>query len=403
MRSRAVFETDDPLGPRYRLTGTKMWISGGDQDVSPTIHHLVLAKIADADGKLPAGTHGLSLFIVPKHLPDSTRNDVVVAGLNHKMGYRGTSNCLLSFGEGTRFRPFGQAGAVGYLVGQPGQGLTIMFHMMNEARIGVGLGAAALALRAHALSVEYARTRLQGRTDPAGMPVPIAAHPDIARQLTRQKACAEAGLSFILFCARLVDDRDSADSPEARALADRLLGLMTPAARTWASEWGLKANSIAIQIHGGYGYTRDFDVEQLYRDQRLNPIHEGTTGIQGLDFVGRKLLKEGGAGIEMLAARIAATVTGGIGYRLGRRGAGTGWCLGAFPRRAPGVAGDWARRLGRLRNRGAGRVRDRGCGLDAAGSGAGGQPVGSPGMGRRTPHAGRVLLRIRAAARIALL
>lgn len=308
VRTRAVPDGQDDLGQRYRLTGNKMWISGGDQNISQTIHHLVLAKIPDADGSLPAGTRGLSLFIVPKHLPDGSRNDIAVAGLNHKMGYRATSNCLLNFGEGTRFRPDGKPGAVGWLVGAPGQGLAIMFHMMNEARLGVGLGAAALAMRAHLLSVDYARTRVQGRTDPAGAPVPIAAHPDVARMLTRQGAIARAALSFILFCARLVDDRDSAATPEARAGADRLLGLLTPAAKTWTSEWGLEANAIAIQIHGGYGYTRDFDVEQLYRDQRLNPIHEGTTGIQGIDFVGRKLLKEGGAGIDDLAERIAVTL-----------------------------------------------------------------------------------------------
>lgn len=308
VRTRAVPDGNDDLGPRYRLSGNKMWISGGDQDISDTIHHLVLAKIPDADGSLPEGTRGLSLFLVPKHLPNGERNDVVVAGLNHKMGYRGTSNCLLNFGEGTRFRPAGQAGAIGWLVGQPGQGLAIMFHMMNEARLGVGLGAAANAMRAHALSVDYARTRLQGRTDPRGAPVAIAAHPDVARMLTRQQAIAEAALSMILFCARLVDDRDTAETPDARAQADRLLGLLTPAAKTWTSEWGLEVNAIAIQIHGGYGYTRDFDVEQLYRDQRLNPIHEGTTGIQGIDFVGRKLLKEGGAGLEMLAERIARTI-----------------------------------------------------------------------------------------------
>ncbi|MCB1395396.1 MAG: acyl-CoA dehydrogenase [Rhodobacteraceae bacterium] len=308
VRTRAVAEGQDDLGARYRLTGNKMWISGGDQNISETIHHLVLAKIPDADGTLPDGTRGLSLFLVPKHLPGGERNDVAVAGLNHKMGYRGTSNCLLNFGEGTRFRPGGQAGAIGWLVGKPGQGLAIMFHMMNEARLGVGLGAAAIAMRAHMLSVDYARTRLQGRTDPAGAPVAIAAHADVARMLTRQKAIAEAALSIILFCARLVDDRDTAETPEARAQADRLLGLLTPAAKTWTAEWGLEVNSIAIQIHGGYGYTRDFDVEQLYRDQRLNPIHEGTTGIQGIDFVGRKLLKEGGAGLDMLAERIARTI-----------------------------------------------------------------------------------------------
>lgn len=327
VRARAVYEGDDPLGPRYRLNGNKMWISGGDQDITPNIHHLVLAKIPGADGSLPRGTRGLSLFVVPKVLPDGQRNDVVVAGLNHKMGYRGTSNCLLNLGEGTRHAPDGEAGAVGYLVGAPGQGLAIMFHMMNEARLGVGMGAAAVAMRAQALSVDYARTRLQGRTVNAADPVPIAAHPDVARQLTRQAALARAGLSIVLFCGALIDERNSAPTPQARTEADALLGLLTPVAKTWTSEWGLEVNSIAIQIHGGYGYTRDFDVEQLYRDQRLNPIHEGTTGIQGIDFIGRKLLKEKGVGLDALGRRLGATLERATRAGLADEGAalGAGW------------------------------------------------------------------------------
>ncbi|MCC5971036.1 MAG: acyl-CoA dehydrogenase [Pararhodobacter sp.] len=320
VRSRAVHERDDPLGGRYRLHGNKMWISGGDQDITPNIHHLVLAKIPGADGSLPQGTRGLSLFVVPKVLPDGQRNDVVVAGLNHKMGYRGTSNCLLNLGEGTRYTPDGHPGAVGYLIGAPGQGLAIMFHMMNEARLGVGMGAAAVAMRAQALSVDYARTRVQGRLAGSAAPVPIAAHADVARQLTRQAALARAALSIVLFCGALVDERDTAPTPQARTEADALLGLLTPAAKTWASEWGLEVNAIAIQIHGGYGYTRDFDVEQLYRDQRLNPIHEGTTGIQGIDFIGRKILKEQGAGLAPLGRRISATLTQAAGAGLAKEG-----------------------------------------------------------------------------------
>lgn len=324
VRARAVHERDVPLGPRYRLRGNKMWISGGDQDITPNIHHLVLAKIPDAEGRLPQGTRGLSLFLVPKVLPDGQRNDVVVAGLNHKMGYRGTSNCLLNMGEGTRHAPDGQAGAVGYLVGAPGQGLAIMFHMMNEARLGVGMGAAAVAMRAQALSVDYARTRLQGRAAGGDAPVPIAAHPDVARQLTRQAALARAALSIVLLCGALVDDRDTAPTAEGRAEADAVLGLLTPVAKTWSSEWGLEVCSIAIQIHGGYGYTRDFDVEQLYRDQRLNPIHEGTTGIQGIDFIGRKLLREQGAGLDALGHRIAATLARASDTELEAEGAALG-------------------------------------------------------------------------------
>jgi hypothetical protein len=219
---------------------------------------------------------------------------VTVAGLNHKMGYRGTANCLLNFGEG--------GGATGWLVGGVGDGLPQMFQMMNEARIGVGIGAAALGYRGYRHALAYSGERTQGR--PAGVrdgaPVAIIEHPDVRHMLLAQKTYVEGALALCLYCARLVDDHDDAD-------AAALLGLLTPVAKTWPSEYGLAANDIAIQIHGGYGYTRDFDVEQLYRDNRLNPIHEGTTGIQAMDLLGRKILRDNGAGLTVLHARIAET------------------------------------------------------------------------------------------------
>jgi len=294
IRTRARHDGDDEVGSRYRLTGNKMWISGGDHDASENIVHLVLAKIPDANGALPNGTEGLSLFIVPKRLPDGSRNDIAVAGLNHKMGYRGTANCLLNFGE--------RGGAIGWIVGEPGHGLRQMFQMMNEARIGVGLGAAALGYRSHRLSVAYARERLQGRPNGVrdGAPVPIIQHADVRRMLLAQKCYAEGALALCLYCAQLVDRRD-ADS-------HALLSLLTPVAKTWASEYGLAANDIAIQIHGGCGYTRDFDVEQLWRDNRLNPIHEGTTGIQAIDLLGRKILRDQGRSMTLLGASVDDTV-----------------------------------------------------------------------------------------------
>jgi alkylation response protein AidB-like acyl-CoA dehydrogenase len=306
VRTRAVPDGEDSFGQRFRLTGNKMWISAGDHDASENIVHLVLAKIPGPDGKLQAGTGGLSLFIVPKKLPDGTRNDIAVAGLNHKMGYRGTANCLLNFGEA--------GGAAGWLVGAPGQGLPQMFHMMNEARIGVGLGAAAAGYRGYRLSVAYARERLQGRA--AGMrggsPIAIIGHPDVKRMLLAQKAYAEGALALCLYCARLVDH-------EHESVSAALLGLLTPVAKTWPSEYGLAANDIAIQIHGGYGYTRDFDVEQLWRDNRLNPIHEGTTGIQAMDLVGRKILRDEG-GLAALAAALADTASRAADGRLAAHG-----------------------------------------------------------------------------------
>ncbi len=288
----------------HRLFGNKMWISGGDHDLSENIVHLVLAKIPGG----PAGVKGISLFLVPKVLPDGTRNDVVLAGVNHKMGYRGTVNTLLNFGEG-KHTPGGAAGAVGYLIGEPHQGLAYMFHMMNEARVGVGGGAAALGYTGYLHSLDYARTRTQGRPASArgGAPVAIVEHPDVARMLLAQKSYAEGAVALILFCAKLLDDERTATTPEGRARAHLLLDTLTPIAKSWPSQWCLAANDLAIQVHGGYGYTREYAVEQFYRDNRLNPIHEGTHGIQGLDLLGRKVVLDGGAGLTLLLETITAT------------------------------------------------------------------------------------------------
>ncbi|MEO9221126.1 MAG: acyl-CoA dehydrogenase, partial [Mycobacteriaceae bacterium] len=296
----------------YRLFGNKMWISGGDHELTENIVHLVLAKIPGG----PAGVKGISLFIVPKVLLDAEgglgeRNDVVLAGLNHKMGYRGTTNTLLNFGEGG-FTPGGSAGAVGYLLGEQHHGLAYMFHMMNEARVGVGMGATALGYTGYLHALDYARGRTQGRLatakDPATAPVPIIAHADVRRMLLAQKSYVEGGMALGLYCSRLVDEQDTAPEESDRAQAALLLDVLTPIAKSWPSQWCLEANSLAIQVHGGYGYTRDYDVEQLYRDNRLNPIHEGTHGIQGLDLLGRKMAMRGGAGLELLQAAVAETV-----------------------------------------------------------------------------------------------
>ena len=314
------FESD-PLGPRYRLTGHKMWISAGEHELTENIVHLVLAKIPGPDGKPVPGTKGISLFIVPKKLVDTQgrltgeRNDVVLAGLNHKCGWRGTTNTLLNFGEG-RFRPGGRAGAIGYLVGRPGEGLRCMFHMMNEARIGVGLAATMLGVAGYEASLDYARNRPQGRPvgldgkDPSRPQVPIIRHADVRRMLLAQKAYAEGALALALYCARLVDEQHTAEPPQAEE-ARLLLEVLTPIAKSWPSEWCLEANSLAIQVLGGYGYTRDFPVEQYWRDNRLNMIHEGTHGIQALDLLGRKVVMDGGSGLKLLAGRVAQTVERG--------------------------------------------------------------------------------------------
>jgi alkylation response protein AidB-like acyl-CoA dehydrogenase len=300
----------------YRLTGNKMWISAGEHELSENIVHLVLAKVPGPDGKLIPGVKGISLFIVPKKLVNADgsigeRNDVVLAGLNHKMGYRGTTNCLLNFGEG-KFKPNGKAGAVGYLVGEVHRGLANMFHMMNEARIGVGLGAVMLGYTGYLHALDYARNRPQGRhplnKDPAKPQLPIIEHTDVRRMLLAQKSYVEGGLALALYCAKLVDDERTADSPDVRKHATLLLDILTPIAKSWPSQWCLEANNLAIQVHGGYGYTREYNVEQFYRDNRLNPIHEGTHGIQGLDLLGRKVTMQNGAAFAALKTEIERTI-----------------------------------------------------------------------------------------------
>jgi len=329
--TRAVPDGDafasDPLGARYRLKGNKMWISAGDHELTENIVHLVLAKIPGDDGKLVPGVRGISLFIVPKKMVNEkaeltgVRNDVALAGLNHKCGWRGTTNTLLNFGEGkfkvqTDNAACDGSGAVGYLVGQPGRGLGYMFHMMNEARIGVGMAATMLGMAGYEASLQYAKNRPQGRPvaggsqkvvkDAAQAQVRIIEHADIKRMLLAQKSYSEGALALELYCAKLVDEQhtgEAATADEARLL----LEVLTPIAKSWPSEWCLEANSLAIQIHGGYGYTRDFPVEQYWRDNRLNMIHEGTHGIQGMDLLGRKVLMEEGRGVHLLAARMRET------------------------------------------------------------------------------------------------
>lgn len=281
----------------YRIAGTKMWISAGDHELTENIIHLVLAKIPGGG----AGVKGISLFIVPKLLPNAERNEVTLVGLNHKMGNRGTTNTLLAFD-----------GSVGYLVGEEHRGLSYMFHMMNEARIGVGFLAIALGYVGYLKSLEYAKVRTQGRPlgskDSSSPAVPLVEHADVRRMLLAQKSYVEGALALGLYCSRLVDEQDSTTDDTTKAESTLLLDVLTPIAKSWPSQWCLEANSLAIQIHGGYGYTRDYDVEQYYRDNRLNPIHEGTHGIQGLDLLGRKVTMQAGAGMALLGFKILGTV-----------------------------------------------------------------------------------------------
>ena len=291
-------------GGLYHLDGDKIFISGGDHEMAENIVHLVLARMAGA----PAGAKGLSLFIVPRrHVgadgASGARNGVSLAGLIHKMGYRGTVSTMIKFGE--------TAPCVGELLGPPHQGLGCMFHMMNEARIGVGMGAAMLGYAGYLASLDYARTRTQGRPasekNPEKPQVPLIQHADIRRMLLAQKSYVEGAFALGLYCARLVDDKATGPTPKAREEAGLLLEILTPVIKAWPSDWCLEANRLAIQIHGGYGYTRDFPVEQHYRDNRLNPIHEGTNGIQALDLLGRKAFIADGAAFELLVREMTVT------------------------------------------------------------------------------------------------
>lgn len=310
--TRATFMGADQIGDRYRLTGAKMWISGADQDITENIIHLVLAKATGENGAVPEGTRGISLFVVPKILPSGERNDVVVVGLNHKLGARAMPNCALNFGEGFT-TPEGEAGAVGWRVGAEGQGLPLMFQMMNEARISVGLASAMTAYRGYLISLAYARERRQGRLIGVrgGQQVPIIEHSDVRRMLLAQKAIAEGALALTFYAARVQDEETALAGTEAGENAALLLGLLTPIVKSWPAEFCQTSLHYAIQTLGGAGYTRDFELELLYRDNRLNPIHEGTTGIQGIDLVNRKLRKDGGAAYRILRARIEETLAAG--------------------------------------------------------------------------------------------
>ncbi|MBZ2168590.1 acyl-CoA dehydrogenase [Marinobacter sp. F4216] len=295
--------TDDG---HYLIKGAKIYISGGEQSLTENIVHMVLAKIKGA----PGGVRGISLFIVPKFRVggdgnSTERNGVSLAGLIHKLGYRGTTSTALSFGD--------DAPCHGYLVGEPHQGLKYMFQMMNEARLGVGFGAAVIGYRGYMHSLEYAKDRLQGRKpsekSPEAPQVPIIEHADVRRMLLAQKAYSEGGLALCLYGARLMDDQHTHPDEEKRIEAGKLLDLLTPVIKAWPSEYGPKANDLAIQVYGGAGYTREYPVEQCWRDNRLNPIHEGTNGIQALDLLGRKVWQDQSHGLQLLMQQMQIDLT----------------------------------------------------------------------------------------------
>ncbi len=287
----------------YKIKGQKIFISGGQHEACDNFVHLTLARIEGA----PPGVKGISLFIVPKFFPEKngnlTPNDVFCAGDFQKMGQRGYCTTHLVFGDNGNCK--------GWLVGEPHKGLSCMFQMMNEARIGVGLGAASVAMAAYQASLQYAKERPQGRLasekDPLKSPTLIINHADVQRMLLTQKAIAEGSISLAMECSKL-SDLVQATEGEAKQKHWLLLELLTPIMKTYPSEQGSRSAALAIQTLGGYGYTTDFTVQQHYRDLKIMSLYEGTTGIQSLDLLGRKVVMEKGRALLILSESITETI-----------------------------------------------------------------------------------------------
>ena len=294
----------------YRIKGQKIFISAGDYDGIDNVIHLMLAKIEGA----PAGVKGISLFVVPKkRIEDNGNlapNDVVTAGVFHKLGYRGCPIVQLSMGDKNDCR--------GWLVGEPHHGLKYMFQMMNEARIGVGMGATAMASAAYYASLEYAKSRIQGRKmgqkDPNLPPVPIIEHADVKRMLLFQRAVIEGALALIMQCSKYVDFQKTLGEGDKEKY-HLLLEILTPIAKSYPSEMGVHAISQGLQCLGGSGYCDDYPLEQYYRDCRIHPIHEGTTGIQGMDLLGRKVIMKNGRAFELFIGEMQETIAAAGEYK----------------------------------------------------------------------------------------
>ncbi|MFT7625120.1 MAG: alkylation response protein AidB-like acyl-CoA dehydrogenase [Myxococcota bacterium] len=295
-----ITTTATPLeAGRYSVRGSKIFISGGQHDLTENIVHLTLARIDGA----PAGVKGVSLFAVPRQRPENGQlvdNDVHATQAIHKIGWRGLPSLVMDYGD--------EGSCVGWLVGQEHCGLKQMFQMMNEARILVGANAVATASVAYRQSLIYAQERPQGRAttqrDPAAPQVSIIEHTDVRRMLLRQKAIVEGGLSLVVATARAQDLSEHGADEDSRSGARKLLDILTPITKTFPSEWGYESNALALQIHGGYGYSSEYLPESFLRDQKLNSIHEGTTGIQGLDLLGRKVIRDGGKSLRTLLGAI---------------------------------------------------------------------------------------------------
>jgi alkylation response protein AidB-like acyl-CoA dehydrogenase len=300
LRTRA-----EPRGDgSFAITGTKIFISCGEHDLSRNIVHLVLARLADA----PPGTRGISLFLVPKLLPDAggepgQANGVSCGSIEHKMGIHASPTCVMHFNDAT-----------GWLVGRENEGLACMFTMMNYARLGVGLQGQGLAELAWQASVAYARERRQGRSLRAARPSgaaadPIIVHPDVRRMLLTQKAFVEGGRLLAFLTGREMDSAELDPDPEARRRSEELVAFLTPIVKAFLTDAAVEVASLAVQVHGGHGFIRETGVEQLLRDARITPIYEGTNGIQALDLLGRKVFGTGGKSQRAMAARIREAIS----------------------------------------------------------------------------------------------
>jgi alkylation response protein AidB-like acyl-CoA dehydrogenase len=305
-------------GAHHLISGSKIFISGGDQDFTENIVNMALARIDGA----PPGIKGISLFLIPnfRREPDTSTlvpNDIEIAGVIHKIGWKGIPSLALNFGE--------RGDCHGFLVGEPNRGLSYMFQMMNEARLMVGLNGVATASVAYHEALEYAKTRPQGRShkskNPEAPQVPIVEHADVRRMLLRQKAIVEGGLALLTYASKCADLAEHAGSPEERRDHQLLLDLLTPIAKSFPAEKGFESNVLAVQVHGGYGYTSEYMPEAWLRDQKLNSLHEGTTGIQSMDLLGRKVSIEGGRALDLLGGEIAHAAA-----RAEQAGVEGAWC-----------------------------------------------------------------------------
>jgi alkylation response protein AidB-like acyl-CoA dehydrogenase len=294
-----------PDGDHYLITGTKVFISSGDHDLTENIVHPVLARLPGA----PLGVKGISLFVVPKYRPRPDGsvgefNDVVTGGIEHKMGLRGQATATLNFGE--------NGDCHGWLMGEPHKGLAYMFQLMNAARIATGLQATAVASNAYQHALQYAKERLQGRDirekDPSTPQIPIIRHPDVRRMLLAQKSYTEGMLSLLSYCARLVDTMEVAESPAEREHAHDVLEILTPVCKAYGSDVSFQSTVLAIQVHGGYGFSEEFPLAQMLRDQKVFSIYEGTNNIQAMDLLGRKVVMKGGASFKALLSEVARTL-----------------------------------------------------------------------------------------------